>query len=168
MGVAVKRLRIGRRRAREVSRTPLELALAPAHSEGRWNVPPHFNFARDVVEPLAADPKRRALTFLGRDGVIEPKTFIELSDGASRVAATLRERGVQPGDRVVLLLGTNAEWLELLLACLRVGALATPCSPHLPVEALDARIASSGPALVVATHPSERDHPRLSFSPEVR
>ena len=82
MGVAVKRLRIGRRRAREVAKTPLELALAPALYEGRWSVPQHFNFASDVVEPLAADPKRRALTYLGRDGVIEPKTFIELSDGA--------------------------------------------------------------------------------------
>ena len=61
----MKGLRIGRRRAREsdVALSPLELALRPALVEGRWQVPDHFNFTRDVVEALARDPKRRALTF---------------------------------------------------------------------------------------------------------
>ncbi len=167
MGVAVKRLRIGRRREREVVKSPIELALAPALAEERWSVPQRFNFTRDVMEPLALDPKRRALTYLSRDGIIEPKSFIELADNADRWATMLRERDVQPGDRVVLLLGTNAEWLELLLACIKIGAVATPCSPHLPVEALDARIAAAGPALVVATPASERDLGGLTYTPEV-
>jgi acetyl-CoA synthetase/medium-chain acyl-CoA synthetase len=167
MGVAVKRLRIGRRREREVPKSPLELAHAPALVDGRWSVPSRFNFARDVVAALAADPKRRALTFLGRDGVIQPRSFVELADGATRWAHVLRERGVQPGDRVVLLLDTNADWLQLVLACFKLGAVASPCSPQLSVEALDVRIAASGPALVVASRACEHELARLPYAPEV-
>jgi len=77
-GRAVKGLRIGRRRARAngLPSSPLELALVPALADERWRVPDRFNFTRDVVEVLAGDPKRRALTFLGSDGVIEPVAAI--------------------------------------------------------------------------------------------
>ena len=105
----MKGLRIGRRRARatELPGSPLELALRPAIVEGRWQVPDRFNFTRDVVEALARDPKRRALTFLGKDGVIEPRTFHEISEGATVWAATLTERGIGAGDRVARGLGKH-------------------------------------------------------------
>ena len=90
----MKGLRIGRRRGRatELPISPLELALRPALVDGRWQVPDRFNFTRDVVEALARDPKRRALTFLGKEGVIEPRTFHEISGGAAVWATTLREQ----------------------------------------------------------------------------
>src|SRR5580765_5426256 len=92
-GGAVKGLRIGRRRGRDsdVALSPLEVALRPALVDGRWQVPDRFNFTRDVVEPLGRDPKRRALTSLGREGVIEHHNFMELCDGAAVLATTLRE-----------------------------------------------------------------------------
>lgn len=75
-GEAVKGLRIGRRRGRDsdVALSPLELALRPALVDGRWQIPDRFNFTRDVVEALARDPKRRALTSLGKEGVIEHRS----------------------------------------------------------------------------------------------
>ena len=89
----MKGLRIGRRRARsnELTSSPLELALKPAITDDRWHVPDRFNFTRDVVEALAGDPKRRALTLLGRDGVIEPRTFMQISEGAARWALAKRD-----------------------------------------------------------------------------
>ena len=112
MGVAVKRLRIGRRRAHaEQQSSPLELATAPALVDDRWRVPDHFNFTRDVVEMLASDPKRRALTFSGHDGIIEPRTFLQMSEAAAHWASLLRERGVAPGDRVLVLVSGGASWL---------------------------------------------------------
>jgi medium-chain acyl-CoA synthetase len=108
----VKGLRIGRRKARptELPGSPLELALRPALVEGRWQIPDRFNFTRDVVEALARDPKRRALTFLGKDGVIEPRTFLEISEGAAVWAMTIREQGVAPGDRVIVVSGSTVDW----------------------------------------------------------
>jgi acetyl-CoA synthetase/medium-chain acyl-CoA synthetase len=169
MGVAVKRLRIGRRRVDpEQSSSPLELATAPALVEDRWKVPDRFNFTRDVVEALALDMKRRALTFTGRDGIIEPRTFLQLAEGATHWATVLRERGVEPGDRVVVFLGSGAPCVEAVLGCIKVGAVAVPCSPHAPIASLETLVASTGATLVVAEPAAESELAQLSFSPEVQ
>jgi len=116
----VKGLRIGRRRGRDsdVALSPLELALRPALVDGRWQIPDRFNFTRDVVEALGRDPKRRALTSLGVEGVIEHRNFYEIADGAAIWATTLRESGINPGDRVLVVTGTTVDWLEIVLGAL--------------------------------------------------
>ena len=85
-------VRIGRRRSRTdakhaAMRSPIEVALGSAFSEGAWDVPDRFNFTRDVVEVLARDSKRRALMFLGPDGVIEPRTFHQIVENTARWSA---------------------------------------------------------------------------------
>ena len=125
------KVRIGRRRSQldersRVARSPESLALGPAFSEGAWDVPHHFNYTRDVVDVLAANPKRRALMFLGSDGVIEPRTFHHLSEAATRWAAVLLERGVTAGDRVLVVAGKTPEWVEAMLACLKIGVSQRP------------------------------------------
>jgi len=165
----VKGLRIGRRRARTngLPSSPLELALVPALSDERWQVPDRFNFTRDVVEVLASDPKRRALTFLGKDGVIEPRTFMQISEGASRWATLLRERGIQPEDRVIVLAGSGLDWLEVILGVIKIGAVTVPCSPSVPAAALEARVSSTEAALVVAEESCQSAIVGMSFAPDV-
>jgi acyl-coenzyme A synthetase/AMP-(fatty) acid ligase len=145
----------------------IEAALASAFAEGRWRVPDRFNFVRDVVETLATVPKREAALFVGRDGVIEPRTFLQLSEGAARWATRLREHGVHPGDRIVVLVGRSLDWVEVMLAGMKVGAVTVPCSATLRAEELDARIASTGARLVVAERAAEAELPRAVELPEV-
>ena len=149
---AVKLVSFGRRSraAAHEALGPLEAALQPAWEDGRWRVPDRFNFARDVVEVLAEDTRRRALMFLGTDGVIEPWTFTRLAEGAGSWAARLREHGVRPGDRVVVVVGKTPAWIEVMLAGMKIGAVTVPCSPALAYDALDVRVVSSGAKVVVA------------------
>jgi len=170
MVVAVKMVRIGRRRGRadsQVASSPLEFALAPALDDGRWQVPDRFNFTRDVVEVLGKDPKRRAMTFLGRDGVIEPRMFAQFAEGGARWAALLRERGVRPEDRVIVQVSMTPDWLEIMLGCLKIGAVAVPCSPELPAEALEVRATIASASLIVAARASEAEIGRTAISAEV-
>ena len=77
----------------------------PALRNGRWEIPARFNFARDVVEPLAADPDRLAVRFVGTDGATRDATFAEIAAAAARWTGLLRGSGVARGDRVLVLCG---------------------------------------------------------------
>jgi acyl-coenzyme A synthetase/AMP-(fatty) acid ligase len=164
----VKGLRIGRRRGRgtELPSSPLELALRPALVDGRWQIPDRFNFTRDVVEALARDPKRRALTFLGKEGVIEPRMFYEIAEGAAVWATTLRERGVGPGDRVLVVSDSTVDWLEIVLGVIKVGAVVVPCLPSVSPSMLERRVSSTDAALVVADRSLEQTIERMGFTPD--
>jgi acyl-coenzyme A synthetase/AMP-(fatty) acid ligase len=165
----VKGLRIGRRRGRDsdAALSPLEVALRPALVDGRWQVPDHFNFTRDVVETLGRDPKRRALTSLGREGVIEHRNFIDICAGAAVWATTLREASVSAGDRVIVAAPTTVDWLELVLGTLKTGAVVVPCLPDISPSLLERLVSSTDAALVVAEHSLEPTIERMGFAPDV-
>ncbi len=149
----MKSLVFGRRRtAKATPDVPgsLDAALAPAYSDGQWRVPEKFNFTRDVVEVLARNRNRQAFTFVWRDGIIEPRTFFQVSHGAARWATLLRELGVAPGDRVLVVVGETPEWIEAVLACIKIGAVAVPCSESLPAQALEIRVAAVGARVVIS------------------
>ncbi len=166
----MKSVVFGSRRSARAGREgpdPLDAALAPALDEGRWRVPGRFNFTRDVVEVLAQDSKRVALTAIGRDGVIEPRTFLQLAQGAARWTALLHERGVRPGDRVLVAAPAGPVSVEVLLAVLKSGAVAVPCAETLPAEALDIRIAATRARLVVGSREAEGELARAAAQTDV-
>jgi acyl-coenzyme A synthetase/AMP-(fatty) acid ligase len=142
-------------------------AVVSAMADGRWRVPERFNFTRDVVEVLAGDPKRRALTFLGKDGVIEPRSFLVLAEGAARWATLMRENGVGPGDRVLVLTGKTVEWLQVMLAAIKVGAVSVPCPETMSATALGIRISSSGAKAVVASEVARNELSRIADAPSL-
>jgi len=67
---------------------------------------------------------RRDQTALEFDG--SSYTFGEIDNRSSRVAAALRQRGIEPGDRVCVYLGNCVEIIDLYLACLKIGAIFVP------------------------------------------
>jgi acyl-CoA synthetase (AMP-forming)/AMP-acid ligase II len=60
------------------------------------------------------------------DGTVRTLTFGELNERASRMAHALSACGVARGDRVAVHLPNRVEFVELFLACLRLGALFMP------------------------------------------
>ena len=53
-------------------------------------------------------------------------TYTELDQHVGRIAAGLRARGVEKGDRVALLLSNRWEFIATMMGCLRLGAIAVP------------------------------------------
>lgn len=109
-------------------------------AEFRWDVPEQFNFTRDVVERLAEDPNRRALTAVDAEGIITRKTFAELALDATRWAHLIRGRGTGPGDRVVVVVGKVPDWLGIMLGAIKAGLIAIPCADMLPSFCSDVRV----------------------------
>jgi acyl-coenzyme A synthetase/AMP-(fatty) acid ligase len=106
------------------------------------------NFARDVVE--AAVPGRTALVALSRGGDRREITFAELADRSARLAGALVERGVERGRVVMTVVGNRPEWVEAMLACFRLGAVALPCPEQLRAGDLRSRMDAVEPRAIVA------------------
>ncbi len=111
-----------------------------------------MNFVRDVV--AAAPPQRVALVERTAAGGRREHRFGELGARAAALAGSMARHGVGRGDVVLTVVGSRVEWVESLLACFRVGAVALPCNEQLRAEDLRWRLTAAAPALVVA---DERD-----------
>jgi acetyl-CoA synthetase len=110
------------------------------------------NFARDVVDAAASD--RIALVALSRSGERREVRFGELADRSARLARALARRGVEPGQVVMTVIGNRPEWVEAMVACFRLGAVALPCAEQLRREDLELRMDAVQPRAVVV---DERD-----------
>ena len=120
-------------------RTDTDRAVA----EFRWPRPERFNWVRDHLDRLAADPEvsgRTALWIVDADGSETMLTFADVARRSGRVAAWLAERGVAQGDRVLLMLGNQVELWEVVVACIRLGAVVIPATTLLAPADLRDRI----------------------------
>jgi acetyl-CoA synthetase len=74
------------------------------------------------------------------DGTEDRLTYAELSDRSAQLAAWLRAEGVDRGDRLLLVLGNVAPLWEVLLACIKLGAVVIPATTLLGPRDLADRV----------------------------
>ena len=132
-----------RRKARDE-----EIPKAGPYAPG-WDVPARFNFTRDVIEAIATDPLKAAMTFVDREGIVDRRTFHEIAGDAARWAHLMRMR-IDRGDRVVLAIGKVPSWQAAMLGAIKSGLVAVPCPNILRARDLAFRVRDSGARLVVA------------------
>jgi len=87
---------------------------------------------------LSADRSRRELS------------FGEVAERASRLAGTLTEHGAAKGSVVMTVIGNRPEWVETMVACFQIGAVALPCTEQLRPKDLRERMDLTEPRVVVA------------------
>ena len=107
-----------------------------------------MNFATEVV--AAAPSSRTALLALSTDGARREISFGELTERSARLAGTLLERGASRGDIVMTVVGNRPEWVEAMVACFRIGAVALPCTEQLRPKDLRMRMDVAEPSVVIA------------------
>ncbi|WP_260636921.1 (2,3-dihydroxybenzoyl)adenylate synthase [Streptomyces angustmyceticus] len=113
----------------------LDSSTWPAEFAARYRAAGHWRgetLGRMLRERAAAHPDRTALV----DPAPERRTWTyrELDERADRLAAGFAARGIAKGDRVVVQLPNTGEFLEVVFALFRIGAL--------PVYALPAHRAT--------------------------
>jgi acyl-coenzyme A synthetase/AMP-(fatty) acid ligase len=128
--------------------------LQPPPRFSGWDVPPHFNFGRDVVDVLARED-RLGLLFVDAAGDRHPVSFPAVATATQRYAGALRDLGLMPGERVVVLLPKIPAWLYAMTALLRLGAVTVPCSEQLRAKDLAFR-ANHSDATTIIAHVSNR------------
>ncbi|MEU6533040.1 AMP-binding protein [Streptomyces sp. NPDC046928] len=104
---------------------------ATAYEGFTWPRPERFNWALDWFDAIAAGNDRIALHIVEEDGSEVRLTFAETAERSARVATWLREKGVRAGDRVLVMLGNQAELWETALAAMKLRAVVIPATPLL-------------------------------------
>jgi len=85
-----------------------------------------FNWALDFFDRQARDNPAPALWVVEEDGSEQKISHAEMAGRSSRMANYLRGLGVARGDRVLLMLPNRIELWELMLACIKLGAVMVP------------------------------------------
>ncbi len=118
-------------------RTDYESAVA----EFRWPELEYFNFGVDWFDVLAAEqPDVPAVWIVDADGTEDRQTYGELSARSSQLASWLQGEGVDRGDRVLLVLGNVMPLWEVMLACIKLGAVVIPATTLLGPRDLADRV----------------------------
>jgi acetyl-CoA synthetase len=110
----------------------------------------HFNWALDYFDPMSRGNDADALLIVGEDGSETRRSFRQLSERSSQVANHLRGLGVQRGDPVLLMMGNELALWELMLACIKLGAVMIPATALLTPQDLQDRLERGGVRHVVA------------------
>jgi acetyl-CoA synthetase len=104
----------------------------------RWPRPEYFNWALEWFDVVADGNRAPALELADHDGGVRSVSYAELSRRSDAVANWLGGLGVARGDRMLVVLGTQVELWEMLLAALKLGAVVVPSHPDLtPAQAAD-------------------------------
>ncbi|MET9485308.1 AMP-binding protein [Nocardia sp. NPDC006630] len=108
-----------------------------------------FNWATDWFDVIARGNDRTALWIVEQNGDEQRISFDEMATRSDRVATWLAGLGVGKGDRVVLMLGNQAELWEAMLAVAKLGAVIMPTTAALGPEDLADRIGRGGAGFVL-------------------
>ncbi|MFJ2211044.1 AMP-binding protein [Streptomyces sp. NPDC101062] len=120
-----------------------------------WPRPDRFNWALDWFDRIAEGPDGRgndrlALHIVEEDGSRTRVTYAEMAARSNRTANWLRERGVRAEDRIVVMLGNQAELWETALAAMKLRAVVIPATPLLGPADLRDRVERGRAAHVIA------------------
>lgn len=115
----------------------------------KWFAGARLNYADQVLRHR--DLPGPAVVAIAEDGTRAETGWEELAGQVTSMAATLRDLGVVPGDRVAGYLTNGTEAVVSFLASAAVGATWAGCGPDYGAAAAADRLAQLSPALLVAT-----------------
>jgi acetyl-CoA synthetase len=112
-----------------------------------WEVPERYNIALVVCDKHPRDT--RALVFESYTGEEREVSWGELQDRSNQIANALRERGVEVGDRVAMVLPPGPDTAAAFFAVWKCGALLLSMSVLYGDEGIRHRISDSEPKLLL-------------------
>ena len=112
-----------------------------------WDLPDEFNPAVDFLRKHE-ETDRTALRYEGPGG-LETYSFDDLDERSDRLAAALRDLGVDPGDRVGVVVPQKPQNPLAHLANWKIGAVSVPLTVLFGRDALEYRLADSEATAVI-------------------
>jgi acetyl-CoA synthetase len=125
----------------------MEMSYEKACAEHRWQVPDRYNIAADVCD--SHDPAAPAMLWERHDGATRELSWGDLQTLSNRAANLLRERGVERGDRVAVVLPPTPETAAIFFGTWKLGAILLSMSVLYGDEGIAHRLGDSEPRVLV-------------------
>lgn len=113
----------------------------------KWFVGAEMNFAENL---LRYKDERIALIFKSEASPPVSLTYAQLNDQVARLAKSLRDIGVEKGDRVAGYMPNMIETIVAMLAATSIGAIWSSCSPDFGVKGVLDRFGQFSPKVLFA------------------
>jgi acetyl-CoA synthetase len=113
---------------------------ATAYEGFSWPRPDRFNWALDWFDVIAHGNAATALHIVEEDGRETKLSFGELAVRSDQAAHWLRAQGVSAEDRILVMLGNQAELWITALAAMKLRAVVIPATPLLGAADLRDRV----------------------------
>ena len=97
----------------------------------RWFTGARMNFAENL---LRFRDDRIAIVFRGESRVIRKITYAELYDKVAKLAKSLKDMGINEGDRISGFMPNMPEAIIVMLATTSIGAIWSSCSPDFGIK----------------------------------
>ncbi len=133
----------------------------------RWFVGGTTNLCHNAVDRHLKDrADQAALIFVSTETDQEKVySFRELHAEVQRMAAVLKDLGVQKGDRVLVYMPMVAEAAFAMLACARIGAIHSVVFGGFASGALASRIEDASPKVIVSADAGSRGGKAVAYKP---
>lgn len=134
------------------SPTHFECALSVDRMPGAvWFKGATVNYARQVLRHVEAAEARRQPAIVSENelGEIREMSWRELQRQVASFALSLRELGVERGDRVAAYLTNGPEAVVAFLACSSLGAIWSVCAPDMGTQAVTDRFVQIQPKILI-------------------
>ena len=130
---------------------PKTKSFEEVHRSFRWQVPGDFNMAGAVCDRHAGKSSATALLCETSAGQTTRYTFSDLRSFSNRLANAFQSVGVEPGDRVAIILPQRVETGLCHLAAWKIGAVSLPLSVLFGTDALQYRLHDSGARIAICS-----------------
>ncbi|CQR47266.1 Acetyl-coenzyme A synthetase [Paraliobacillus sp. PM-2] len=114
--------------------------------------PEKYNIAMEM-EKYAQDPNRTAIIWQDDNGLEKHVTYQQLLYNANKIGNIFLERGLQKGDKILVMMPRLIETYEVYLAALKTGIVIIPSSEMLRTKDLQYRITHGEVKAIVSYYP---------------
>jgi benzoate-CoA ligase family protein len=126
------------------------MVTGPGEAAAVDAIPRDYNFAGDLFRRFAEKG------WLDRTAFIDPRgrmSYRQLVERAKRFSAVLKDKGIQPGERVLMCLLDTVDWPSVFLGTLQAGRVAVPVNTLMTEDDYRFMLADSGARMLVVSRP---------------
>ncbi|WP_252316035.1 acyl-CoA synthetase, partial [Sinobaca sp. H24] len=118
--------------------------------------PAQYNIVNEL-DAYRNDDQKTAIRWMNEKKERRDVSYKTLLEKASQFAGVLLDQGIQKGDKILIIVPRLPEAYMIYLACLKIGAVAIPCSEMLRSKDLIYRLHHSEAVGIIAHHHSTEE-----------